>query len=458
MDAINALTLNNSEFDLQAQLNTCLVVGGGGFVGHALAQSLADRGCPVRALTVLIPAQPDSRIEYLQGDIRNPHDLRQACKGVKTVFHVASIVYPGNFVSRAIREQVFGVNVTGTENVIDACIDSGVNRLIYTSTNNVVFDREIANGDESLPYASKFVDIYTQTKVLAEQAILSANGKCGLLTCALRPGGIYGPGDKLILFRMVEALKRGTPFTVGNRQALGDWVYIDNLISAQLLAAINLKKGSPVAGQPYFISDGVPNNTFEFLKPYFLGMGFRFPRYSIPYPIAYAVAFVVELFQSINHTYQPFLTRAEVRKVGITNYFSIEKAKREIGYIPQISQKQGVKLSLPYCKDLLSRIEVVQRPHPGWWLSVLGGIGLLALLTLQPQAYEFFAQHVTSLLSQGFLRALLFLAVVVHMLEASYALMLAKQAGFNRTARGWCFQTFLLGYPSLRLLWRRVHQ
>ena len=91
--------------------------------------------------------------------------------------------------------------------------------------------------------------------------MLAANGRGGLLTCAIRPGGIYGPGERLTYGRLVRALKMGAPLVVfGDGSARLDYVYIDNLVDAQLRAAERLAEGSPVCGEAYFLSDETPIN------------------------------------------------------------------------------------------------------------------------------------------------------------------------------------------------------
>ena len=98
----------------------------------------------------------------------------------------------------------------------------------------------------------------------------------------------------------------------------------------------------------------------------------------------------------------------------------------------------------------------VDRPHLGWWIAVLGGMGFLALLAIQPDAYAVWCVRVTAGLSQELLRGILVAAIVTHLAEAVYALRLAQHAGRAETAAGWFLQTLMLGYPSLRLLRRQI--
>lgn len=438
-------------------VQTCLVIGGSGFLGHNLAQGLLQRGCRVRILDYTPPKTIDPKVDFFQGDIRNLQDIIKACQGVDVVFHAASVIITDGFIRHQAKKHLFDINVLGTQNVIQACLICDVKKLIYTSSNNVVFDKAIENGDERLPYAKKFIDYYTKTKVIAEKTVLSANSP-KLLTCALRPGGIYGPGDKVILPRLVEALKKGQLlFFIGSGKALADNVYIDNLVSAHLLAADKLTPHSTVQGQAYFISDDEPCNYFDFLKPVIHEMGFQCPAYSIPFSVIYPITYVLELLHSLYIPFKPYMTRMELQKLALSNYFNIAKARRDLGYAPLVSQKEGIAASLPYCKELFEKLEIVKRPHIGWWISVLMGMTILAILAFHTDFYTFFTSHI-NIPSQLALQWLTFAAVSTHAAEAFYSLRLAKKAGLKSTCKGWCFQTFLLGYPSLRLLRKRVKQ
>jgi transmembrane protein TMEM254 len=97
----------------------------------------------------------------------------------------------------------------------------------------------------------------------------------------------------------------------------------------------------------------------------------------------------------------------------------------------------------------------VERPHLGWWVAILGGLGLTAVLAFHGGAYALWYQYVTTRLSREILAAIFVCAYLVHLGEALYARALARRAGFHASTRGWMLQTFLLGFPSLRLL--RAH-
>lgn len=292
-------------------------------------------------------ALPEGMV-FHQGDIRDYSQVEEVVRGVDCVFHIASYGMSGR--EQLNRQLIEQVNVTGTENVLKACVQCSVPRLVYTSTFNVVFGGQvIEGGDETLPYLPLHLhpDHYSRTKSLAEMEVLKANGSAlaggsGVLsTCALRPAGIYGPGEQRHLPRVVGYIESGIfRFVYGDPGSLVEFVHVDNLVLAHELAAKALteERGCSATGQPYFISDGKPINNFEFFRPLVEGLGYSFPKLRLPVPLIYFFAFLTEMVHHLVgpvYNFQPLLTRTEVYKTGVTHYFKMDKAKRELGYEPR---------------------------------------------------------------------------------------------------------------------------
>ncbi|XP_067451312.1 short-chain dehydrogenase/reductase family 42E member 1 [Thunnus thynnus] len=329
--------------------DTFLITGGCGYFGYRLACSLHKKGAKIILFDKVPPNQevPED-IAFVQGDIRDYAQVEKAVTGVDCVFHIASYGMSGR--EQLNRHLIEAVNVQGTQNILKACVEHRVSRLVYTSTFNVVFGGQvIENGDESLPYLPLHLhpDHYSRTKSLAEMAVLKASGtalKDGsevLRTCALRPAGIYGPGEQRHLPRIVSYIEKGIfRFVYGEPSSLVEFVHVDNLVSAHELAAdaLTAEKQHCSAGQAYFISDGQPVNNFEFFRPLVEGLGYPFPKLRLPISLIYFFAFLTEMIHHIIgpfYNFQPLLTRTEVYKTGVTHYFSMAKAKAELGYDPQ---------------------------------------------------------------------------------------------------------------------------
>ncbi|XP_061701234.1 putative short-chain dehydrogenase/reductase family 42E member 2 isoform X2 [Syngnathoides biaculeatus] len=356
---------------------TVLVTGGGGYFGFRLGRELAGQGAAVILLDMSKPSWdiPDGAVFY-QADIRDYSALFHVCEGVDCVFHSASYGMSGPEQLR--KEQVESVNVGGTTNVINVCKERSIPRLVYTSTTNAVFAGEpIEDGDEaSVPRVPPHlhVDHYSRTKAIAEQMVLSANGcalKGGggvLRSCVLRPCGIYGPGERRHLPRvMVNVERRLFSFRFGDRRARMNWVHVDNLVLAHTLAAdaLTAEKGCVASGQAYFINDGLSVNLFEWLTPLFEKLGQSRPPISLPLPLVYSAgtanvghvervlakrrtcfrtAFVLLpaiLVEYLHIFLRPVMdvpllfTRSEVRNIAVSHTFKIDKARRDLGYRPK---------------------------------------------------------------------------------------------------------------------------
>ena len=347
-----------------SELGYCLVTGGAGYLGRNIAFELIRRGASVRIFDREKIDFSHDRLDFVLGDISDFEDVRKACEGIESVFHTAAVMSFLGLATRRQRAESFWVNVGGVSNIVRACGEAGVKRLIHTSTNNVTFDGPVLNGDESTPYARNPRDLYTETKILAEKLALEANGRSGLLTCAIRPGGIYGPGDKLLLTRIVNDCASGRLVaTFGDGTAKSENSFIENLVDGQIEAARHLVPGSPVCGQAYFVTDGVPLNYFDFFRPFVEGMGFEYPRRRLPTSLIYAVAAVWEFLHWAIKIPAPMFTRLEVRKMTVSHYSRIDKARRDFGWEPKVGVEEIHRVCVAYCRDLLSSLEGAHQPR-----------------------------------------------------------------------------------------------
>lgn len=161
------------------------------------------------------------------------------------------------------------VNITGTQTVIDACVSHSVPKLVYTSSAGVVYSGEenLVDVDERMDFPQVPLDAYNATKAVAEDLVLKANGKDGLKTCAIRPAGIFGPGDRQALPGFVKVMEnKQTKFQIGDNTNLFDWTYVGNVAHAHLLAADRLDKEISSYDFSYPLSE-VSLSTGEFRVP-----------------------------------------------------------------------------------------------------------------------------------------------------------------------------------------------
>ncbi len=324
-----------------------LVTGGGGFVGRSVVKALCQRG--VDCLIVGRNRYPDlEKIGAVScvGDIRDQDFLVRSAQDVDTVFHVASLTGIWGKWS-----EYYSINVQGTKNVLTACLENSVSRLIYTSTPSVVFaGTDIYNGDETLPYAETFLCHYAHTKTLAERMVLQASSG-SLVTCALRPHLIWGPGDPHLIPRLLERGQKRQLKLVGKGDNLVDISYIDNVAHAHLLAADNLEGSHSAAGKAYFISQGKPVNLWQWINTLFQDVGVPPVTRTVPFALAYGAGTILESVYKISFCEnEPKMTRFLAEQLAKSHYFSIENARRDLGYAPIVSTEEGMKRLLNWIR------------------------------------------------------------------------------------------------------------
>jgi 3beta-hydroxy-Delta5-steroid dehydrogenase / steroid Delta-isomerase len=347
---------------LTTELGRVLVTGGSGFVGANLVTTLLDRGYPVRSFDrAPSPLPPHPRLEVLQGDITDTSVCAAAVDGIGTVIHTAAIIdlMGGASVTDEYRQRSFAVNVGGTENLVHAGQAAGVKRFVYTSSNSVVMGgQHIAGGDETLPYTGRFNDLYTETKVVAERFVLSQNGVGDMLTCAIRPSGIWGRGDQTMFRKLFESVVAGhVKVLVGRKSARLDNSYVHNLIHGFILAAQHLVPGGTAPGQAYFINDAEPINMFEFARPVIEACGEKWPRIRVHGPMVRAA---MTGWQRMHFRFgmpAPLLEPLAVERLYLDNYFSIEKARRDLGYEPLFTTEKALSECLPYYVDMFAQMK-----------------------------------------------------------------------------------------------------
>ena len=346
---------------LTTDLGKVMVTGGSGFVGCNLVAELLHRGYWVRSFDrVPSPMAAHPRLEIVVGDICNA-DSVGAVAGVDTIFHTAALIelMGGKSVTDEYRKRSFAVNVEGTKNLVHAAQKAGVKRFVYTSSNSVVIGgKKISGGDETLPYTDRFADLYTETKVVAEKFVLSQNGVSGLLTCAIRPSGIWGRGDQTMFRKVFERVVAGqVKVLVGSKRARLDNSYVHNLVHGFILAAQHLVEGGTAPGQAYFINDDDPVNMFEFARPVLEACGAHWPRARVSGRL---VHFVMTLWQLLHFKFKtpaPPLEPLAVERLYLDNYFSVQKARRDLGYEPLYATEKAMHECMPYYVDLYNEIK-----------------------------------------------------------------------------------------------------
>lgn len=322
-------------------MTRALVTGANGFLGSYLVEHLLERGYQVRAMM----RRKDDLISGLGGvetvhsDVRNLETVDEACRDIDVVFHTAAI--SGIWGSW---KNFHGVNTIGTRNVVEACIRNNVPKLVYTSSPSVTFtgDHQF-NVNESAPYPKKWLCHYPHSKALAEQYVLESNDS-SLMTCALRPHLIWGPRDHHLIPRLVARSKSKKLRRVGEGTNEIDCIYVENAAMAHAQAAEAMKKGSPVCGSAYFLSQGEPVNCWGWINDILELAGQPRVRKSISFSAAYRIGFALECYHDVfNIQTEPRMTRFLAAQLAKSHYFDISRAKRDFGYYPHVSIEEGMR-------------------------------------------------------------------------------------------------------------------
>ena len=318
-----------------------LVTGGGGFLGRYIVEQLVARGDRVRIFSRQSYRELEALgVESQTGDLQDADAVTAACTGIDVVFHVAAL--PGIWGSWKL---FHGVNTVGTQHVIEACRQQRVGRLVFTSSPSVVYDgHDHCGADESLPYATKFLCHYPRSKALAEQAVLAANGRDGLATCALRPHLIWGPRDTQLIPRLIERAQRGQLRRVGDGKNLISMVYVENAARAHLLAADALSLSSPVAGQAYFINEPEPVNLWDWINTLLGHAGLSPITKSVSERSAAAIGGLLETIYGLCRiSSEPRMTRFLASQLSRSHWYRVEKAQRDFGFEPLVSVEEGLQ-------------------------------------------------------------------------------------------------------------------
>jgi len=328
-----------------------LVTGGGGFLGSHLACRLHEMDHRVSILGRRRYSNlPESIIQH-QADLCDSRAVSEACREQDSVFHAGAL--PGVW---GTKKDFYQTNVYGTRHVIEGCLEHGVRKLVFTSSPSVIYNQaDMENVDESAPYPSHYLSDYPKTKALAEQEVIAANGKQGLLTVSLRPHLIWGPGDPHLVPRIIDRAKKGQLIRVGEGTNRVDIIYIDNAVEGHIRAWQALESGSPVAGQCYFLSDAEPVVLWDWINQLLASLGINPVTKSISYGLAKNLGGLLEIvYRVFGLSGEPRMTRFLAGQLATSHYFDISRARRDFNYEVMVTPEEGMKRLL---KSLEVRLE-----------------------------------------------------------------------------------------------------
>jgi len=321
------------------------ITGIGGFIGLRLAERLRERGCDVAGLDHSADAVKRARDRGFRADVADvspENDLRPLLSGARTVIHTAAIVSEHGDMARFRR-----INVDGSRNVAEAARDVGARCFVQMSSVMVYgfdFPDQVA---EDGPLRGE-ENPYCQTKIEAEQAVRElGNDRFGVIL--IRPGDVYGPGCVTWISRPLISLRKRQLVLPGHGSGKINHVYVDNLIDGILLAI-----EAEAYGEAFNITDGVAAKFRDFYGR--LADTARFPR-----PFSAPTALTRILVRGVARLRAWGLTDNDasfetLRMLLRPNAYSIEKARRRLGYAPRVSLDQGFELTRPYIEHVASSL------------------------------------------------------------------------------------------------------
>lgn len=321
-----------------------LITGAAGYTGLALACHLLAGGYGVRAL---VRRPMDSKdhvpqgIQFITGDVRDKEVVEQAVSGVDTVYHLAAVFRRAGVPDSEYRT----VHVDATRNLIECSAAAGVGRFVHCSTVGVHGDVERgAPATEDAPFRPG--DIYQETKLEGEQVAVATAKRVGLPLTVVRPGPIYGPGERRFL-KMIGGVAKGRFVLVGDGSPRLQMIYVEDLVRGMQLAA----ETDAAVGKTYILTGDEAPSLNELVHEIADVAQVPAPRMHVPvWPVWLAGALCEAV--CVPFRVEPPIFRRRVKFFTSNRWFDTSRARTDLGFAPVISLRQGLVRTLQSYKRL----------------------------------------------------------------------------------------------------------
>ncbi|HZW34077.1 MAG TPA: NAD-dependent epimerase/dehydratase family protein [Isosphaeraceae bacterium] len=322
-----------------------LVTGATGLLGSHLAERLTARRHRVRALV-----RPRSRTEFLEslgaeivrGDLTDPASCAAALEDVAQVYHCAAKV--GDW--GAWREFQVGC-LDATRTLAEAAVAAGVGRFLHISSTSAYghpHDRATPV-DETEPLGQNvwFLDHYTRSKVECERLLWTMADEGGLPLTVIRPSWLFGERDRTTVPRFLREFGRGRMLVVGRGENPLSAVYAGVVADAAILAA----NDPDSRGEAYNITNQGRITQQEFLDLFADALGLPRVRRHVPYRLAYAGGFLLEMQDRLlRRVRPPRVTRYGAWLLGRSLEYSTEKARTRLGWQPALGYRESIERTI----------------------------------------------------------------------------------------------------------------
>lgn len=329
---------------------TTLVTGATGGLGRNAVDALLAQGARVRA-TGRNAAQREAFIvrgaDYVPADLArlNPTTLDTLLDGVDTVWHCAALSSPWG-----AYDDFYAANVRATAALAEGAVKHGVRRFVHISTPSIYFDYQHHADLPETYRPTRFANHYAATKMLAEDAIQQqASAHDTTRFIILRPRGLFGPHDRVVLPRILHLLKlRGgvLPLPRGGAARM-DLTYLENVMHAMQCAT----SADVPSGAVYNITNHAPA-TLRDLLDQLLGqqLGLHYRIRAVPYAAMAVAARLMEAVSSVTH-HEPLLTRYSAAALHYDMTLANDRARAELGYTPPIDMAEGIRRTAHWLRE-----------------------------------------------------------------------------------------------------------
>lgn len=344
-----------------------LVTGGTGFIGSHLVDLLAKKNYDIRVLVrkgEVHPAYKDEAskdadilnhvkklgVEIVYGNLSDKNSLENACKGVDVVYHLAAVAHEYDGLPAQV---YFSVNTFGTKNLLDASLNNGIKRFVYTSSIEACgpsIDRKPLTEKTKLHPSI----LYGKSKLGGELLSLYYYKKFGLPITIIRPPMIYGDRNPLHA-RLFRTIKKGVFPIFGSGKTFFEFCYVKNQVHGIYLAS----KKKKAIGKTYFISE----NSYrikDVVEAAGEAMDIDLKIIYLPKTVGYLVGLSFEVLSKvfrfppfrIKETGRPYISRKTINWTTNDMYVcDISKAKKELGFKPIFSLKEGLEKTIEWYKE-----------------------------------------------------------------------------------------------------------
>ena len=311
-----------------------LITGATGFLGKYVVKELKNNGYQVVAFgrnEKIGKALIDSNVEFFKGDIENKEDLLRAFQGCSAVIHAAALsTVWGKW------NNFYKVNVLGTRNIVEICEKQGLKLVFVSSPSIYAGAKDQLDVKENEAPKENNLNFYIKSKIMAENII--KNSKLNYMI--IRPRGLFGIGDTSIIPRLLDLNKKmGIPLFADGKQKV-DVTCVENVAYALRLALENEK----YSRQTYNITNDEPIEFKEILTLFFNELGTEGKYLKWNYRLILILVSILEkVYKLFGIEKEPPLTKYTLYLMRYSQTLNIDKAKKELGYYPQISVLEGVK-------------------------------------------------------------------------------------------------------------------